>query len=102
MTPREFVRKWKAANLKERSAAQEHFLDLCRLLGHPTPAEEDPAGDHFAFEYGAAKRGGGDGFADVWKRGFFAWEYKGKHRTSRPPGSSSTSTALTSRIRRCW
>ena len=22
----------------------------------------------------------GDGFADVWKRGFFAWEYKGKRR----------------------
>ena len=31
-------------------------------------------------EYGAAKRGGGDGFADVWKQGFFAWEYKGKHK----------------------
>ena len=23
---------------------------------------------------------GGKGFADVWKRGFFAWEYKGKHK----------------------
>lgn len=28
-----------AAHLKERSAAQEHFIDLCRLLGEPTPAE---------------------------------------------------------------
>ena len=23
---------------------------------------------------------GGQGWADVWKRGYFAWEYKGKHR----------------------
>jgi hypothetical protein len=23
---------------------------------------------------------GGKGFADVWKRGFFAWEYKGSHK----------------------
>ena len=22
----------------------------------------------------------GKGFADVWKRGFFGWEYKGKHK----------------------
>jgi len=79
MTPREFVRKWRAVELKERSAAQEHFLDLCRLLGHPTPAEDDPKGERFCFERGAAKRGGEDGWADVWKRHFFAWEYKGKH-----------------------
>jgi hypothetical protein len=32
MTPTEFIKKWRAANLKERSAAQEHFLDLCRVL----------------------------------------------------------------------
>ena len=25
-----------------------------------------------------SKAAGGKGFADVWKRGFFAWEYKGK------------------------
>jgi type II restriction/modification system DNA methylase subunit YeeA len=80
MTPREFVRKWRAVELKERSAAQEHFLDLCRLLGHETPAALDPKGELFCFEMGAAKRGGSDGFADVWKRGFFAWEYKGKHK----------------------
>jgi hypothetical protein len=44
MTPSEFINKWKAANLKERSAAQEHFLDLCRLLEEPTPAAADPDG----------------------------------------------------------
>ncbi len=58
----------------------EHFIDLCRLLGEPTPTEADPTGTWYAFEKGAEKLGGGDGFADVWKRGFFAWEYKGKRK----------------------
>ena len=79
MTPNEFIAKWHASELKERSAAQEHFIDLCRLLGEPTPAEADPTGDHYCFERGAAKDSGGGGWADVWKRHCFAWEYKGKH-----------------------
>ena len=58
MTPRDFVRKWKEATLKERSAAQEHFLDLCELVGHGKPAALDPAGEFFCFEKGAEKRGG--------------------------------------------
>jgi hypothetical protein len=80
MTPQEFIRKWKPVALTERATAQEHFLDLCRLLDHPTPAEDDPTGDRFTFEKGVSKTGGGDGFADVWKKGFFAWEYKKKKR----------------------
>ena len=76
MNPAEFIAKWSRADLSERSAAQQHFLDLCDLFEHPKPAEVDPAGDWFTFEKGAAKHGGGDGWADVWKRGFFAWEYK--------------------------
>ena len=78
MTPGDFIAKWRASELKERSAAQEHFIDLCRLLGEPTPAEADPAGDSYCFERGARKDGGGDGWADVWKRGCFAWEYRGR------------------------
>jgi type II restriction/modification system DNA methylase subunit YeeA len=78
MTPEQFISKWHNATLKERSAAQEHFLDLCRLLDQPTPAEADPKGEWFAFEYGAKKAGGGDGWADVWRRNCFGWEYKGK------------------------
>ena len=78
MTPQEFIAKWHASELKERSAAQEHFIDLCRLLGEPTPAEADPKGDHYCFERGALKDSGGEGWADVWKRHCFAWEYKGK------------------------
>ena len=79
MTPIEFIAKWRASELKERSAAQEHFIDLCRLLGEPTPAEADSTGEHYCFERGARKETGGDGWADVWKRHCFAWEYKGKH-----------------------
>ena len=79
MTPIEFIAKWRASELNERSAAQEHFIDLCRLLGEPTPAEADPTGEHYCFERGARKDTGGDGWADVWKRHCFAWEYKGKH-----------------------
>ncbi|MDE0617540.1 MAG: class I SAM-dependent DNA methyltransferase [Rhodospirillaceae bacterium] len=79
MTPGEFIAKWRASELKERSAAQEHFIDLCRLLGEPTPAEADPTGERYCFERGARKDTGGDGWADVWKRGCFAWEYKGRH-----------------------
>ena len=79
MTPGEFIAKWRASELKERSAAQEHFIDLCRLLGEPTPAEADPTGTNYSFEGGARKETGGKGWADVWKRNCFAWEYKGKH-----------------------
>ena len=79
MTPYEFIAKWRASELKERAASQEHFIDLCRLLGEPTPAEADPTGEAYCFERGARKDTGGDGWADVWKRHHFAWEYKGKH-----------------------
>jgi hypothetical protein len=80
MTVAEFIAKWSRTDLKERSASQEHFLDLCALVGHPTPAAADPTGDTFCFERGTAKQGGGDGFADVWKKDCFAWEYKGRHK----------------------
>ena len=75
-----FIRKWRAVELKERSAAQEHFIDLCRVLGESTPAEADPTGDFYCFERGATKASGGEGWADVWKRNHFGWEYKGKRK----------------------
>lgn len=77
MTPAAFIAKWAAADLSERASYQQHFLDLCELVGHPKPAEVDATGEIFTFEKGAAKHSGGDGWADVWKRGFFAFEYKG-------------------------
>jgi len=79
-TPAEFVKKWAGNTRTERAASQEHFIDLCRILGVQTPNEADSTGDEYAFEKGAEKSAGGDGFADVWKRGHFAWEYKGKHK----------------------
>jgi hypothetical protein len=60
-----FIRKWKAANLKQDSAAQEHFLDLYRLLGEPTPVEVDPEGKWYRFERGVSNTTGYDGWADV-------------------------------------
>jgi hypothetical protein len=80
VTPQLLIAKWKRADLAERAACQEHFIDLCRMLGHPTPAEADPTGEFFTFERGVEKAEGGNGWADVWKRNFFGWEYKGKHK----------------------
>ena len=79
MTPQDFIRKWKANTRAERAAVQEHFIDLCALLNEPTP-NTDPTGATYAFEKGATKATGGEGWADVWKRACFGWEYKGKHK----------------------
>jgi hypothetical protein len=80
MTPSEFAAKWRGVTTGERASAQSHFLDLCRVLGQPGPTDADPTGSWYAFEKGAEKFDGRDGFADVWKKGFFAWEYKGKRK----------------------
>lgn len=80
MDPHKFVNKWKAAELKERSAAQEHWIDVCRMIGQPTPAEHDKTGTEYCFERGAQKTTGGDGWADVWWSSRFAVEYKGKRK----------------------
>lgn len=72
MTPAQFIKIWQSNKLTERAGAQAHFDDLCELLGVEKP--RDP--NNYCFERGAKKSGGGDGWADVWKRGFFAWENK--------------------------
>ena len=78
LTPQDFVSKWKRAEARERQSVQEHFIDLCQLVGHETPMQQDPSGTRFAFEMGAAKTSGGSGWADVAELGYFGWEYKGK------------------------
>jgi type II restriction/modification system DNA methylase subunit YeeA len=78
-TVHQFIQRWERVALTERSASHQHFLDLCEVLGHPKPVEMDPEGETFTFEKGVAKYGGGSGWADVWKRDFFAWEYKRRH-----------------------
>jgi hypothetical protein len=80
LTPAEFAAKWRGITTTEKASAQSHFIDLCRMLGELTPHEADPTGESYAFERRVTKAGGGDGFADVWKRDFFAWEYKGKRK----------------------
>ncbi len=79
MTPHEFIAKWKNGG-DERRDAQPFFEDLCRLVGHKTPREADPEHKWFTYEYGATKTSGGDGWADVWKKGYFGWEAKGTHK----------------------
>ncbi|MGI8858792.1 MAG: class I SAM-dependent DNA methyltransferase [Rubrobacteraceae bacterium] len=91
MTPQEFSSKWADNKLKESTASKEHFLDVCALVGSPTPREADKEGEWFAFEKGVDKgtpsgipsltgRKKRQGFADVFLRGSFAWEYKGPHK----------------------
>src|SRR5690349_2108029 len=83
LPPPEFIARWEKVKLPEKAAAQSHFNDLCDMIGHEKPVVADPAGEWFTFERGAQKIGGGQGWADVWKRNCFGWEYKtkGKHAT---------------------
>lgn len=75
LTPAAFVDKWgpggPAYRLNERAGAQSHFIDLCQVL-----EVEPPGSDSYCFERGFKGIEGGPRFADVWKRGCFAWEYK--------------------------
>lgn len=48
-----FQRKWiGASNLKERTASQSHFNDLCDLLDVPKPTDIDHTGETYTFERG--------------------------------------------------
>jgi hypothetical protein len=99
MTVADFISKWSRFSGKEASAYQDHFSDLCRVLAHATPIAADPTGnDTFCFQkrvvkdaelfetaelfnaYAATdeeRHAATRGFADVWLKGHFAWEYKG-------------------------
>lgn len=76
MTPQEFVATWSQVDQTERATAQSHFIALCHMLGVKDPIEEDPTGENYGFEHGVDKTAGGNGWADVWRRGCFGWEYK--------------------------
>ncbi len=73
-----FVEKWRHSTRSEKSAASEHFLDLCELVQHPKPGDVDAQGLSFTMEKRVKKFGGGMGFADAWKKDHFAWEYKSR------------------------
>jgi type II restriction/modification system DNA methylase subunit YeeA len=78
MTPHEFKAKWSTPSGNERQTYQSHFNDLCDLLGVDKPSAADRANLDYTFEKQVDKASGGTGAADVWKRGFFGWEYKAK------------------------
>ncbi|MDQ3023387.1 MAG: class I SAM-dependent DNA methyltransferase [bacterium] len=75
----QFNSRWSKAKLSERKHSQSHFNDLCDVLGVPRPAAEGEESG-YCFEYGVSKSSGGNGWADVFKRGCFGWEYKGEGR----------------------
>ena len=76
----DFTAKWgpggAAHGLNEEQGAQQHFIELCAVLGVPTPA----GGDDYVFEKGMLTLGQRRGYADVFKRGHFAWENKAPGR----------------------
>lgn len=72
----EFVAKWRGSAGRENASAQEHFIDLCRLVGKRTPTEDDRSQTRYTFEKEAARSSGTGGRVDVWLEGKFAWEYK--------------------------
>jgi len=79
----EFAQKWHLLSLhaSERSAYQEHWRDLCSLVGQPTPSS-DLTGQDYAFERYVKKAGTGEaGYADVFKRGRFIAEYKARGKS---------------------
>jgi hypothetical protein len=80
MTPETFIARWQHNALTERAGAQPWFDELCEMLGVDKPRDAD----NYCFERGAGKSSGGDGWADVWKSGCFAW---GKWRTKRYCGA---------------
>ncbi len=80
LTVAEFVQRWKLFSQTEEAGSQSHFIDLCDMLGEKHPAAADSVGETYAFEKYVGKAHGGKGFADVWLRDHFAWEYKGKHK----------------------
>jgi len=81
MTPEVFIDKWRKNTRTEKSAAQEHFLDICELLGVEKPGDVDPDGDWFTFEKHIAIDADKKGFVDVWRRNCFAWEYKRQYES---------------------
>ena len=71
MHPEHFVAKWAGAGFTESQGSQEMFLDICAVVGHPTPGEY---GDSQAFTF---EKWVPSGVADAYLEGRFGWEFKG-------------------------
>ena len=78
LTAEQFIQRWHSSNLNERSGAQLHFNDLCHLLEESPPSAA--TSDFYCFEKGLLQNTGQQGWADVWKSGHFAWEYKSPNK----------------------
>ena len=72
MTARHFAERWSNAGFGERQGAQPFFIDLCAVVGHPTPAAYGEP-EKFTFEKSVP-----GGFADAYFEEHFGWEFKGQ------------------------
>lgn len=70
MTAQQFIDKWEFTRFGERQASQEMFLDICNLVGHPSPVSYGIS-EVFTFEKAVP-----GGFADAYKEDCFGWEFK--------------------------
>ena len=71
MSPTAFIAKWRDIDFGEKQASQEMFLDICAVLGHPTPVDYGDK-DVFTFEKPVP-----NGIPDAYLEGRFGWEFKG-------------------------
>ena len=55
MTLHAFITEWRASVWKERSASQERFFDLCRVVGEPTPVDGGQSDETYCFGRDARK-----------------------------------------------
>ena len=102
VTPHAFITKWRASELKERSASQEHFLDLWPAAGGADAGRGGPDGRDVLLRAGRAeghgrRRLGGRLEAVPLRLG----GTRGGARTSTPPSPSSGSIRWRWRTRRC-
>lgn len=57
ISPQEYVAKRRRSELKGSASKQEYFIDICHLVGHPTPIKSDPRGISFGLENETEKVG---------------------------------------------
>lgn len=81
MTLPEFVEKWRAIHQSEIAVSHDFLRDLCEVLTVSHPTAEDWTGDKYAYERSGKKISAKLGRPDVWKRGFFIWEFKRKGKS---------------------
>ncbi len=73
----QFAETWLSYTGNEQQGRQDHFNQLCQLVGHETPIERNDL-RNFTFEKSTPKPDGSLGIADVWLSGNFVMEYKAK------------------------